>query len=237
MSYFNTNNHIIPRDFEVEINPNSNFYIKFNSAGHIEYVNQDFCNISGYNDYEIIDASIDILVHPDMPKIFYEILNEHLAKKEKHRLISKFIAKDGRYFWLISNFETKTNDYGEIIGHYNHCKFVPKQIVHHLSPLYNILNKIEVKTGNTKVAKRYLIGYLEELRITHDKFIENLCENANEYKINDPYQEPNSKGVFQNNYSNYNNPNTFYKKPTEQLPEESPIKKRSLFQRIFGLKE
>ncbi len=239
MLNFEYNNPITPRDFEIEINPNSHFYIKINSVGRIEYVNQDFCNVSGYNDYELIDESIDLLWHPDMPKVIFEILSENLAKKEKIRLVVKFISKDGRYFWLTCDFETKTNEYGEIVGHYNHSTFVYKHIVQQLGPLYHILSKIEAKSGNTKISKRYLVGYLEERNLSYNKYIDILFKTIPEYEKNNPYyqnQPIKSSTLGQEFHPNANPSNPFHHHPPELAPQEKSVERKSLFQRIFGSK-
>ncbi len=228
-------------DREISINPSSLLNCKINNEGIIEYVNQQFCEICGYEEFEIIGESIEKLRHPDMPKIFFEVLRERLAKRESMRLIAKFLAKDGRYYWLMTDFDTKVNNAGEVQAHYNRSIAAPSFAVHKISSIYKILSKIEAKTGNTKTSERYLVGFLEERNLTYNEYIEDLCVSRLEYE-NPPIAQPNvsqqSQSPFQNQSFNTNidllhsNSNVLATKPEPE--PEAPNKKKSLFQRIFG---
>jgi len=83
---------ITPRDNKMEIGIQTNFYIKLNEKQHIDYVNTDFCNVTGYEDYELIDELFTLIYHPDMPNVLNEILFDLVNKKEKVELIMKMIA-------------------------------------------------------------------------------------------------------------------------------------------------
>ena len=224
-------------DREISINPSSLLNCKINNGGIIEYVNQQFCEISGYEEFEIIGESIEKLRHPDMPKIFFEVLRERLAKRESMRLIAKFLAKDGRYYWLMTDFETKINDVGEVQAHYNRSVVAPSFAVHKISSIYKILSKIEAKTGNTKTSERYLVGFLEERNLTYNEYIEDLCVSRFEYE-NPPTVQPKfsqqSQSPFQNQSFNSNIDLLHSNSNVQETKPEAPNNKKSLFQRIFG---
>lgn len=225
----------IPTDREISINPSSLLNCKINSDGVIEYVNQQFCEISGYEEFEIIGESIEILRHPDMPKIFFEVLKERLAKKESMRLIAKFLAKDGRFYWLLTDFDTKLSNTGEIIAHYNRSTSAPSYAIHNINSIYKILSKIEAKTGNTKTSERYLVGFLEERNMTYNEYIEDLISSRPEYEnkvINQPESSQQSRSPFQNQNNNTNVDLLHTTNNVNSRPETE--KKKSLFQRIFG---
>ncbi len=164
-----------PVDREINVNPSIVLSCKISADGFIEYINHSFSEVSGYEEFEIIGESMDVLRHPDVPQIIYEILKERLSKNEPIKLITKQLAKDGRFFWLLSEYESKLNDAGELIAHYSHSVAAPTFAVHKISSLYKILSKIESKSGNTEVSKRYLIGFLEERNMNYNQFIEELC--------------------------------------------------------------
>lgn len=178
----------LPVDREISVNPSTNLLCKINAEAIIEYVNHAFSEISGYEEFEIIGESMDVLRHPDMPDVIYEILTERLEKKEPIQLLNKMLAKDGRYFWLLSNFETKVDDKEKIIAHFSHSVAAPSYTVHKINSLYKILSKIESRTGGTEVSKRYLIGFLEERNLSYNEFIEDLSINHPEYEK--PFQQP-----------------------------------------------
>jgi len=242
-----------PIDREISINPSSILMCKINSDGIIEYVNHSFSEVSGYEEFEIIGESMDILRHPDVPEIIYEILRERLSKNESIKLIDKQLAKDGRYYWLLSEFETKLNDAGELVAHYGHSVTAPTFAVHKISALYKILLKIESKSSNTEVSKRYLIGFLEERNLNYNQFIDELCANQPEYEkplfqqpqiVNKPIVDLKPKpsiqdqntGLYLNNL-NYNANLDLSNLNQAERPKQNraPVKKKkSLLKKVFG---
>lgn len=226
-----------PTDREISINPASILNCKINNDGVIEYVNQQFCEISGYEEFEIIGESIDKLRHPDMPRIFFDVLKERLAKKESMRMIAKFLAKDGRYYWLMTEFDTKVSSTGEVLAHYNRSVAAPSYAVHKISSIYKILSKIEAKTGNTKTSERYLVGFLEERNLTYNEFIEDLSTSRPEYENKvtmQPETTQRSQDPFQNQSFNTDVDLLHTNNTLETTREKKTEKKKSLFQRIFG---
>ena len=47
---------------------------KTDKYGTIEFANDVFIEISGYEDYELIGSSHNIIRHPDMPKVVFKML-------------------------------------------------------------------------------------------------------------------------------------------------------------------
>ncbi len=185
MENFPNNQEISDR--EIRISPSAVFNCKISPEGLIDYANHQFCEISGYEEYELIGESMEILRHPEMPEIFFHVLLDRLQKKEPMRLFAKFLAKDKRYFWLMIDFETKVDDEGNIIAHYSNSKAASQYAVHKVDSLHKILTKIEQKTGNTESSKRYLIGFLEERSMNYNQYIEELSIDHPEYE--QPYRE------------------------------------------------
>jgi PAS domain S-box-containing protein len=245
-----------PIDREINVNPSSILMCKINADGIIEYVNHSFSEISGYEEYEIIGESMDVLRHPDVPQVIYDVLKERLDKHEPIRIISKQLAKDGRYFWLASDYETKVNDAGELVAHYSHSVAAPSYAVHKINSLYKILSNIEAKSGNTETSKRYLIGFLEERNLNYNQFIEELSVNHPEYEkpfqqqIEQPRQQPKQQKVVQRNILkednrslhlnniNYNGNLDISSSNNIEIPLQNkrttPVKKKSLLKKVFG---
>ncbi len=167
-------------DREININPTDVFNLKINPEGFIDYANHRFCEVSGYEEYELIGEPLDILKHPDMPQLFFEVLNERLHKREPMRMFIKFQSKDGRPFWVLMDFETKTDNNDNIVAHYAKGKAAPRYGVFKMESLNKILTKIESKTHSTDASKRYLIGYLEERKMTYNKYIDEICSYREE---------------------------------------------------------
>jgi len=235
-----------PVDREINIHQSAVLSCKINADGIIEYVNPSFSEASGYEEFEIIGESMDILRHPDVPQVIYDVLKERLEKKDPIRLVTKQLAKDGRYFWVLSDFESRINDAGNLIAHYSHSVAAPTYAVHKINTLYKILSKIESKTGNTEVSKRYLIGFLEERNLNYNQFIEELSASHPEYEK--PFQQQKIQQDFTNNSNveiNDSHLNSMNHKANFEVSSASKIdstsqnipkskKKKSLFMRVFG---
>lgn len=177
-NFYNPN----PIDREIKVNSSTVLMLKVNKDGIIEYINHSFSEVSGYEEFEIIGESLDLLKHPDVPNAIYDLLKERFSKKESVRILNKILAKDGRYFWLMSDFETKTNASGEVMAHYAHCYAASSFATHKIDSLYKILLNIELKTGSTEVSKKYLLGFLEERNMDYDQFVAELSQKRPEFE-------------------------------------------------------
>ena len=235
----NIQNFQTPSDREIKINPSFHFNCKISPEGLIDYANHQFCEVSGYEEYELIGESMELFRHPDMPQIFFHILIDRMQKKEPMRIIAKFLAKDKRYFWLMIDFETKVDEEGNIVAHYSNSVAAPQYAVHKIAPLHKILSKIEEKTGDSEASKRYLIGFLEERNINYNEYVEDLSANHPEYEKafqQQDFTHQQSRGINNNSFSK----NTFKSNVdllnniTKQIPNNREPKKKSLLKKVFG---
>jgi PAS domain S-box-containing protein len=218
---------------EIKVNPSLGLMFKVNNEGIIEYVNHAFSEVSGYEAFEIIGESMDILHHPDMPKAIYSMLRERLESQKPMRLVNKILAKDGRYFWLITDFQTKINESGETVAHYAHSTTAPIYTVHKIESLYEILSNIELKSQNPETSKRYFIGFLEEREMGYDDFIKDLSVNRPEYEetygLNSINGSTRAGGL--------NSLDEFRSQPVERKVVSSRApkkKKKTLLKKVFG---
>jgi len=82
--------------------------------GKIIYVNNMFCEISGYTRDEIIGNTHSIIRHPDMPKAVFAKMWEHLKSAQTWNGLIKNLRKDGSYYWvdleIIPTRDDKTNE-------------------------------------------------------------------------------------------------------------------------------
>ncbi len=228
-----------PIDREIKVNPSLMLMTKINAEGIIEYVNHAFSEVSGYEEFEIIGESLDLLRHPDMPKVIYQMLMDKLANKEVIKMVNKALAKDGRYFWLMSEFETKSDAEGKPIAHYCNSYAASPFVVHKMESLYKILNNIETKTGSIETSKRYFIGFLEERNLTYNQFIEELSVNRSEFDehTNVDYnvlKAQNMNRVLQQEQQfSYNNPYNIQQKAQQPIASNQK-KPKSFLKKVFG---
>ena len=79
--------------------------------GRIIYVNDDFCNISGYSKEELIGKAHNIVRHRDMPKVAFKDLWDTIGRSETWNGIVKNRGKDGGFYWVNATvFPSKSAD-------------------------------------------------------------------------------------------------------------------------------
>lgn len=80
----------------------SNIISKTDVNGIITFVNDEFCNISGYTKSELIGQNHNIVRHPDVPKEKFNLLWDTLKNKKIYKDTVKNRAKDGSIFYVNS---------------------------------------------------------------------------------------------------------------------------------------
>ncbi len=228
-----------PIDREIKVSSSAVLMCKINKDSVIEYINHSFSEVSGYEEFEIIGESMDKLRHPDMPKVINELLKERFENLEPIRLINKVLAKDGRFFWLISDYESKVSETTDVVAHYGHCFAAPSFAIHKVEALYKILYNIEQKSHNTETSKRYLVGFLEERNMTYNQFIEDLSLNRPEFEETFPINDfmvgrpqPITKSAPEMPTPSRSIPTFNNVIPQQQI--EKNKKKKSLLKKVFG---
>ena len=93
---------------------NSNIVSRTDTDGIITFVNQEFCDISGYSCDELIGRNHNIVRHPDVPNSTFERLWQTILAKEPYRAMVKNLAKDGSTFYVNTTITPILNEQGEI---------------------------------------------------------------------------------------------------------------------------
>ncbi len=160
---------------EITFSKNKFLVSKTDLKGKIIFVNKNFCDISGYREDILIGSQHNIVRHPDMPKVIFFLVWKNLLSGRKITTILKNLAKSGKYYWVIADFEPKFNAEGEIISLTAFRRVAPNYVVDEVEELYSILLAIEKKHGMEK-SLAYLEGFLDEKSMTYDKYIEELTK-------------------------------------------------------------
>ncbi|TPN85413.1 PAS domain-containing protein [Aquimarina algicola] len=163
-----------PINVEIALDDKKMIMSKANPKGIIEYANDYFIEICGYEEHELIGQPHNAVRHPDMPKVIFKLLWEHLNAKKNIHAIIKNLAKDGRYYWVITDFDVKTDDTGEIVSFVARRKAPPRETIEKIDHLYKKILSVEQASG-IEVAEKYLFGFLEEKNMTYDQYIEEIC--------------------------------------------------------------
>jgi len=151
-----------PIDEEIELDPKRYIVSETDAKGKITYANDYFMEVSGYTQEELIGQPHSIVRHPDMPKIVFKLLWETLKKGKNINAVVKNLAKDGRYYWIFTEFEIRKNtDTGEIIGYHASRKTISKHVIEIMADLYKELLAIE-KSEGVDASEKYLVSFLKE---------------------------------------------------------------------------
>jgi len=94
---------------------NSSIVSKTNLKGTITYVNQVFCDTSGYRKEELLGRSHNIIRHPSMPKSAFEDMWATIKAKKVWKGIVTNMRKDGSSYIVNATVLPILNRYGKII--------------------------------------------------------------------------------------------------------------------------
>jgi PAS domain S-box-containing protein len=151
-----------PRDEEIELDPKRYIVSETDAKGKITFCNDYFIEVSGYSKEELIGKPHSIVRHPDMPKVVFKLLWETISQGKNINAIVKNLAKDGRYYWIFTEFESRRDtDTNAIIGYHAARKKISKHVLEIIADLYAKLLEIE-KSDGVEASERYLVEFLKE---------------------------------------------------------------------------
>ncbi len=151
-----------PRDEEIVLDPRRYIVSETDEKGKITFCNDYFIEVSGYTKEELIGKPHSIVRHPDMPKVVFKLLWETISQGKNINAVVKNLSKDGRYYWIFTEFESRRDtDTGEIIGYHAARKSISKHVIEIISELYAKLLVIEENEG-IEASQEYLISFLKE---------------------------------------------------------------------------
>lgn len=172
-----------PTDKEIKLSNKRYIVSKTDAKGIIEYGNDYFVEVSGYTEAELIGKPHSIVRHPDMPRVVFKMMWDRINKGRNIMAVVKNLAKDGSYYWVVTEFEPKVDPISnEILSHTAFRKAAPQKAIDTMIPMYQKLLEIE-KDGGMEASEKYLRGFLEEHNTTYDDFINELVQNRGLFKL------------------------------------------------------
>ncbi|KIM05250.1 MAG: hypothetical protein KN64_04330 [Sulfurovum sp. AS07-7] len=163
----------IVKDEEIKFSKKKFIVSRTDLNGNIVFINKNFAEVSGYDQAELIGVSHNVVRHPDMPKaIFYIVWNALKAGRPISGVV-KNLAKDGRYYWAIADFDIKRNSSGKIIGYSAFRRNPPQNVIDTLQEPYSIMLNIEKKHG-MEASLTFLNSFLDEHHMNYDDFMQEL---------------------------------------------------------------
>ncbi|MDA8327920.1 MAG: methyl-accepting chemotaxis protein [Betaproteobacteria bacterium] len=118
---------------------------KTDLQGNITYINQDFINISGFSEDELLGAPQNIVRHPDMPKEAFADFWRTLKSGKAWTGLVKNRCKNGDYYWVEANAAPMLEN-GQIVG-YTSIRIKPsREQIQAAESAYR-----EIRAGNTRL--------------------------------------------------------------------------------------
>ena len=151
-----------PLNVEIQLDPKRYIVSETDATGKITFCNDYFIEVCGYTKEELIGKPHSIVRHPDMPKVVFKLLWATISAGKNINAVVKNLAKDGRFYWIFTEFEIrKDTDTGEIIGYHASRKSISKHVIEVIADLYAELLEIE-KNESIEASEKYLINFLKE---------------------------------------------------------------------------
>jgi len=172
------NNHLkiyrpMPIDEEIKFSKKKFIVSKTDINGTITFANKNFCDVSGYSEEELIGAPHNILRHPDMPRAVFFLVWSNLLKGEHVSGVVKNLAKSGKYYWVIADFDVKKDLDGNVKSLTAFRRAAPQNVINVVEELYESMLNIEKRHG-MEGSLSYLEAYLDEQGLNYDEFLDDL---------------------------------------------------------------
>ncbi len=163
-----------PIDKEIKVRSNKFLMSVTDLKGDILRVNDYFCEVCGYSKDELIGKPHNIIRHPDMPKAVFYIMWKYIKAGKNITAVVKNLAKDGRYYWVITDFEIRKDERGNIDRYMAFRYAPPRKIIYEIEPLYKKLLEIE-KMDGMKASLEYLDSTLGSTWVSdYNEYIKKL---------------------------------------------------------------
>ena len=109
-------NNMAVTGVEYVLNEAETIVSKTDLHGNITYINQDFMDVSGFSEEELIGAPQNIVRHPDMPKEAFADFWRTLQSGKAWTGLVKNRCKNGDHYWVEANAAPLIEN-GQIIGY------------------------------------------------------------------------------------------------------------------------
>ena len=78
------------------------FFSTTDRKGIIRSGNRVFTRVSGYTNEELVGAPHNIVRHPDMPRVVFQLLWTEIGAGRSIAAYVKNMASDGSYYWVLA---------------------------------------------------------------------------------------------------------------------------------------
>lgn len=150
--------------------------------GIIEYVNGDFCKVSGYKAEELIHHPHNMIRHPDMPGVIFKLMWERLKNNKDIFAVVKNLSKNGDYYWVTTHFEIRRHPAdNHVTGYVAHRRPADAHLIDEITKLYTTLRDIENSDG-LLASEEYFNNFLNGKNTSYDQYIDEIAVKKSGFK-------------------------------------------------------
>jgi PAS domain S-box-containing protein len=158
---------------EKVMNENDFIVSKTDTKGYITYCNQIFIDMSGYTKEELIGANHNLIRHPDMPAVAFNLAWDLIKNGKEFFGFVKNLKKDGGYYWVFAYITADYDQRGNIIGYSSFRRKPSPAAIKAIVPVYKLLVDAESK-GGMEASGKLLHAFLAENKTTYNDLVTNL---------------------------------------------------------------
>ena len=137
--------------------------------GQFTYVNEHYCNATGYDSSELLTKNIKQLTHSDMPNIVIDELSSTLSKGFSWHGVMRITNQKNQEIWL-DTFTTPQYENGQVTGYQSISKVANSSLQKNANNIYNALNK-QNKWATFEFTKNHKFLFLVVLSTIAQGFI------------------------------------------------------------------
>ncbi|CAM1370338.1 PAS domain-containing protein [Tenacibaculum xiamenense] len=171
-----SNNRPTPVNEEIAWDKTKVIKSKTDEVGTITYVNNIFIEVSEYTKDELIGQPHNILRHPDMPKVIFKTLWDHLKAGNNFNAVVKNLTKTGKYYWIVTNFDIFKDPSGKPTAFLGARSFVPDAVINTIAPLYAKLLELEA-SGGIDASEKHLNEFVADKGGDYVSFIKQIISD------------------------------------------------------------
>ena len=124
---------------EVELKPQQTIVSTTDLKGTITYVNQDFIDISGFTEAELVGTNHNIVRHPEMPAAAFQDLWNTVQAGKPWTGIVKNRCKNGDHYWVEAHV-TPIHQNGHVTSYMSVRRRPDRAQVQEAETLYRAMN-------------------------------------------------------------------------------------------------
>ncbi|MBN8733961.1 MAG: PAS domain-containing protein [Acidobacteria bacterium] len=148
---------------------------KTDLKGVITYANEVFVGISGYSEEELLGQPHNLIRHPDMPRVVFQLLWETVGAGREIFAYVKNMCRSGDHYWVLAHVTPTFDDGGRITGYHSNRRVPERKAVEQCEELYRLLLAEEQRHANAgegmKASRRLMEAALAEAGKPYEEFV------------------------------------------------------------------